>query len=445
LAGGAARGSVSGEYTDGVRRVQAAEVWDQNGDGLPEPEQATGRGVKVCIIDSGLDLQHPELRDAVVAQRDFLDVDDDASDGVPGVWGTGHGTHVAGIIAARPGGGGKGGSVLVSGRGVVGVAPEAELIIARVLDVYGTTQMSMVLEALEYCADQGAKVATLSLGGGYASRTSLDAFEAARERGMLVVAASGNDGGRQVSYPASDPSVLAVGAVDANDRRADFSTGGEELALMAPGVDVLSTFPTGLGTFSTLDVRDTQPMSRALLYTPTGSQVRPLVDCGDAETMDSCVGSTCSGFIAYVRPGRVSIKQAMVNVMMQGARAVIFGNEVTKGSVDILSLPQEGNWVPAVAVNQAGGTVLSRMLGYNVRVKVEPADYAYMSGTSMATPHVSAVAALLFSARPSATPDQVRTAMTSTALDLGPEGFDTGHGHGLVQAKKALEALSRLP
>jgi len=445
VAGTAARGSVSGEYTEGVRRVQANEVWDVDGDGLPDPGRATGRGVRVCIIDSGLDLQHPELRDAVVAKRDFLDGDDVPSDGSPGAWGSGHGTHVAGIVAARPGAGGKGGSELVAGRGLMGVAPDAELVIARVLDEDGLTQMSVVLEALEYCAGQGARVASLSLGGGVASRTTLQAFRSAYEDGMLVVAASGNDGDNLVTYPASDPSVLAVGAVDAHDRRANFSSGGAELALVAPGVDVLSTFPTGLGTFSTLDVRDMQPLSRSLLYGPPGTQQQPLVDCGRAETMDSCVGSTCSGFIAYVRPGRVYIEKAMVNVMKQGATGVIFGNEVVDGGVDILSLPPQGHWVPAISVNQASGTVLSRMLGHPVRLKVETTDYAYMSGTSMATPHVSAVAALLFSARPSSTPHEVRTAMLTTALDLGPKGYDVGYGHGLVQAKKALDALSQLP
>jgi subtilisin family serine protease len=447
FAGTAARGFVSGEYTDGVRRVQAHEVWDLDGNGLPDPGRPTGRGVRVCIIDSGLDLNHPELRDAVVAKRDFLEGDDTPSDGRPGAWGSGHGTHVAGIIAARPGAGGRGGPVLAQGRGLVGVAPEAELVIARVLDIYGRTQMSIVLTALEYCANKGAKVASLSLGGGFASRTTLQAFKAAHDSGMLVVAASGNDGGHLVSYPASDPSVLAVGAVDLNDKRADFSAGGEALALMAPGVDVLSTFPTGHGSVSTLDVEGTQPMSRSLLYAPVGSQHRTLVDCGEADTMDSCAGRTCSGFIAYVRPGRVPVDLAMVNVMMQGATAVIFGNEVTEDGdgVDILALPQKGNWVPAITVNPAGGTMLSRKLGYPVRINVEPADYTYMSGTSMATPHVSAVAALLFSAHPTASPDQVRQAMLSTAQDLGPAGFDEGYGHGLVQAKKALDAMSAQP
>jgi subtilisin family serine protease len=437
--------TAEGEYTLGLRQVQANQVWDVDGDGQPDPGRPTGRGVRVCIIDSGLDLEHPELRGAVVAGHDFLDGDDEPWDGSPGAWGTGHGTHVAGIIAARAGAGAEGGKELPAGRGLIGVAPEVELVIARVLDVYGSTQMSYVLEALEYCSSQGAKVASLSLGGGFASRTTLQAFKAAYSGGMLVVAASGNDGGKVVSYPASDPSVLAVGAVDAQGRRAPFSTGGHELGLMAPGVDVLSTFPRAWGTLATITADDTSPVARALLYAPPGGSNEKLVDCGGAETMDSCAGSVCTGFIAYVRPGHVSVEQAMVNVMMQGAKAVIFATDVVEGGAQVLSLPQDGTWVPAVTINHAGSTMLSRLFDYPVRIDVDRADYTYMSGTSMAAPHVSGIAALLFSAHPSATPEQVKQALLSSAKKLGTEDFNEDYGHGLVQAKAALDALSPLP
>jgi subtilisin family serine protease len=441
FAAAAARGRIPGVYANGLLMVQANEVWDPDLDGTPDPGRPTGAGTRVCIIDSGLDMEHPALRGAVVASRDFLEGDNHAGDGAQGAWGSGHGTHVAGIVAARPG---PRIPTLEPGS-LVGVAPGTQLVIARVLDLQGRTHMSLVLAALEYCASQGAKVASLSLGGGFASKTTLEAFQAAFDGGMLVVAASGNDGGQVVSYPASDPSVLAVGAVDDLGRRADFSSGGRELALVAPGVDVLSTFPRGLGAVSKVEADGTQPVSRSLLYAPTGNKVAPLVDCGEGESLESCKGSTCSGFVAYLRPGYIPLEQAMVNVMRQGAQAIIIGNEVVEAGPEIFSVPRRGQWVPAVTINQAGGTVLSRMLGYNVRVSVTPTDHAYMSGTSMATPYVTGVAALLFSAHPSATPAQVREALVRTAKDLGPAGFDEGYGHGLVQARKALEALSSLP
>ncbi|MCP3102628.1 S8 family serine peptidase [Myxococcus sp. K15C18031901] len=442
FAGAASRGTVQGEYTDGLRQVQANAVWDRDNDGVLDPGAPTGTGVKVCIIDSGIDPDHPELREAMVAGRDLLDGDDIPTDSGSERWGTGHGTHVAGIIGARPGHGGMGPPVLDE-RGVMGVAPGSELIVVRVLDLYGRTHMSLVMLALEYCQEQGAKVTSLSLGGGLGTPTTREAFKAALEHGMLVVAASGNDGGNLVSYPASDPSVLAVGAVDAQNRRAFFSSGGSSMGLVAPGVDVLSTFPRALGAFASLEVGETQPLSRSLLYGPKGDTTGALVDCGTGETLDSCgEGGSCDGFIAYVRPSPTPADHIMVNVMMQGARAVIFGNDTVESTVEILAVPQRGQWVPAVTISQPGSSLLGRMLGSTAKVSVNAADYAYMSGTSMSTPYVSGVAALLFSAVPTATPEEVKRAMLSTAKDLGPNGFDDGYGHGLVQARAALEALA---
>ncbi|NVJ26397.1 MULTISPECIES: S8 family serine peptidase [Myxococcus] len=442
LAGVLAGTSATSEYTPELRRVQAPEVWDRDSDGVLDPGAVTGAGVKVCVIDSGMDLDHPELRDAVVAARDFLEGDDTPSDSLEGRWGSGHGTHVAGIIAARPGLGGQGGPVLDE-RGLMGVAPGAQLVIARVLDLEGRTHMSLVMKALEYCLGEGAKVASLSLGGGLGTLTTQDSFKAALDGGMLVVAAAGNEAQGLVSYPASDPSVLAVGALDNQDKRAVFSSYGEGLALMAPGVDVLSTFPQGRGSLSALEVGGNRPTSRSLLYAPTGDTGGSLVDCGDGKGLDSCgENSTCRGFVAYVHPSPyVRPDKAIVNVMMQGARAVIFASELMEGGAEILSVPQRGHWVPAVTITQAASTLMERQMGATAKLSLHPADYAYMSGTSMATPYVSGVAALLFSARPNATPAEVKAALLSSAKDLGAGGFDEQYGHGLVQARRAMEAL----
>jgi subtilisin family serine protease len=237
--------------------------------------------------------------------------------------------------------------------------------------------------------------------------------------------------------------VLAVGAVDAQEHRAGFSNGGDELSLVAPGVDVLSTFPRGMGAFSEVEVGGTHPVSRALMNSPTGEARGLLVDCGTAETLDSCQGSTCAGFIAYVRPGSVSLDDAMANVMLQGARGVIFSTDDGQGggAVDILSLPRNGHWVPSISISQASSTVLQRLMGSSTQLNLYPVDYAYSSGTSMATPYVSGVAALLWSARPGLTPLEVRHAMEASAKDLGPAGKDPGHGYGLVHAQDALSLL----
>ena len=432
----------TGEYTEALRLVQAPEVWDADADGVLDVGAPTGEGVKVCIIDSGLDLGHPELQGAVVASHDFLDGDDDASDqGEGGAWGLGHGTHVAGIVGARPGQGGVTDPKSHPG-GMVGVAPRASLLIARVLNLQGLTQMSVVFSAMEWCESQGARVVSMSLGGGAPTRSSVEAFKAALDHGMLVVASAGNQGG-PVLYPASDPSVLAVGAVDVHGRRAGFSALGGDLGLMAPGVDVLSSFPRGQGAFSQMAVSDTQPTSRSLLFSPTGNTAGRLVDCGLGDSLDACRGATCDGFVAYVRPGGVPIDLAMTNVMRQGARSVIFSADdgPAGAEVDILALPRRGRWAPAVSVNQATGALLRERMGSHAWVNLFPVDYTHSSGTSMAAPFVSGVAALLWSARPELTPLQIRDAMQASARDLGTPGRDPVFGHGLVRAKDALQRL----
>ncbi|MGE6763872.1 S8 family serine peptidase [Corallococcus interemptor] len=432
----------SDEYTDGLRLVQAPEVWDANHDGELDVGAPNGEGVRVCVIDSGLDMDHPEFQGAVVASHDFVDRDDDASDrSSHGQWGQGHGTHVAGIIAARLGHGGETGARGSPG-GIAGVAPGASLVIARVLDLSGQTQMSVVLSAMEWCESQGARVVSLSLGGGMATRSTTESFRALLKHGLLVVAAAGNQGG-PVLYPASDPSVLAVGAVDANERRASFSNAGAELSLVAPGVDVLSTFPRGMGAFAQMSLDGTSPISRSLLYSPTGDTAGRLVDCGLGDSLSSCLDATCDGFVAYVRPGAVPVSQAMTHVMLQGAHAVVFGAEDAPagGAVDILSLPRAGHWAPAVSVNQAASTMLRERLGSDARLSLVPVDYTHVSGTSMAAPYVSGVAALLWSARPELTPQQVREALEASAHDLGASGWDPVFGHGVVHARDALQRL----
>jgi subtilisin family serine protease len=282
----------------------------------------------------------------------------------------------------------------------------------------------------------------MSLGGGAATRSTTESFRALLEHGLLVVAAAGNQGG-PVLYPASDPSVLAVGAVDANERRASFSNAGAELSLVAPGVDVLSTFPRGLGAFAEMSLDGTSPISRSLLYSPTGDTAGRLVDCGLGDSLSSCLDATCDGFVAYVRPGAVPVSQAMTNVMLQGAHAVVFGADDAPagGAVDIMSLPRAGHWAPAVSVNQAASTMLRERLGSDARLSLVPVDYTHVSGTSMAAPYVSGVAALLWSARPELTPQQVREALEASARDLGTAGWDPAFGHGMVHARDALQRL----
>ncbi|TYL39993.1 serine protease [Natronococcus pandeyae] len=205
----------------GIDRVDA-EVAHHEGE--------TGGGSSVAIIDTGIDPEHETLD--VVDGKAFVsciglgceeDWDDDQ----------GHGTHCAGTANA-----------LDNDVGVVGVSTEADLYAVKVLDTLGSGSMSDVAAGIEWTADQGIDVGSLSLGGGD-SETLEDACEYAQQEGTLLVAAAGNDGPDEdsVSYPAAYDECLAVSATTEDDDIASFSSRGEEVELAAPGADVLSSLP----------------------------------------------------------------------------------------------------------------------------------------------------------------------------------------------------------
>src|SRR5439155_17729046 len=147
----------------------------------------------------------------------------------------GHGTHVAGIIAARD-----------NGFGVIGVAPEATLYAVKVLDANGSGSFSAVASGIVWAVKNGMHVINMSLGGSSYSQALADAVAAASAAGVLVVSAAGNAGCCDtVLYPAKLPGSMAVAAVDVNDQRASFSSTGVEVDVAAPGVAILSTVPTG--------------------------------------------------------------------------------------------------------------------------------------------------------------------------------------------------------
>jgi type VII secretion-associated serine protease mycosin len=186
----------------------------------------TGTGVTVAVVDSGVRATHVDLRGAVLAGTDFVS---------PGGNGesdpNGHGTHVAGIIAARS-----------NGVGGVGGAPAVRILPVRVLDASGSGYMSDVASGVIWSADHGARVINLSLGGSSPSPSLEQALQYANGKGAVVVAAAGNgaESGNAPLYPAAYKEAIAVAAVDSNLHRASFSQYGSYVDLAAPGVDILS-------------------------------------------------------------------------------------------------------------------------------------------------------------------------------------------------------------
>lgn len=271
----------------GLPAVSAPAGWDLT----------TGSSaVIVAVLDTGVDATHPDLARRLVAGTDLVNRDTDPADD------NGHGTLVAGIVGADSN----------NGVGVAGVDWNAKLMPVKVLDASGSGYMSTVAEGIVWAADRGAKVINMSLSGTTGTSTLQSACDYAYQKGVVLVAAAGNDGTDAVRYPAAYQSVISVGSLS-GDVRSSYSNYGSTLELMAPG---------------------------GLIYT-----------------------------------------------------------------------------------TQKGGT------------------YVRASGTSMAAPFVSGLAALMRAVDPALSPDRARQVLAATATDLGAAGWDPEYGWGRIDVAKALAAL----
>ncbi|HEY9899532.1 MAG TPA: S8 family serine peptidase [Pantanalinema sp.] len=306
-------GAFSGLYVG--FRASLYQAWDAT---LGDPR------VVVAVVDTGVDVTHPDLRDRVVTGKNFVkQIEEDQDDGTTKLVDlldkgpmddSGHGTHVAGIIAASE-----------NSRGITGMAPRCRIMPVKSLAYNESGFSSDVASGVVWAVDHGAHVINMSLGAYGGSKALEKAVAYALSRNVTVVAAMGNDRadpdagyGVSPSYPAALPGVIAVGATDGDDKSAYFSNAGRWISVSAPGDGILSTTPT-------------YPVH---------------------------------GLVAQ--------------------------------------------------------------------------DYDQMSGTSMATPFVAGLAALMLSHTPGLSPQQVRTRLEASADDVGVPGFDTATGHGRINPLRAL-------
>lgn len=216
--------------------LSAAEVpqwaWGIKLHGINELWAKTrGKGVRVCVLDTGIDLTHPDFKGAISGTADFTRSPFGIRDN------NGHGTHTAGTIGARQ-----------TGTGVVGVAPECDLIIGKVLGDSGSGSNAGVAAGIDWAVASKSDVISMSLGGGGADPMLKAAIDRAVKAGCFVIVAAGNSGPRanSVEYPGKWKDVcVTVGAVNKAGMIADFSSRGPEVQLCAPGVAVLSCWPGG--------------------------------------------------------------------------------------------------------------------------------------------------------------------------------------------------------
>jgi subtilisin len=415
----------------GVSKIEAPAAWALG---------YRGQGVAVGIFDSGIDIDHPDL--TVVGGIDLVGDGNGLDDC------NGHGTHVAGIVAARDG-----------SRHTVGVAPRAELYSMRLADcdwAGGTT--AKMIQGLEWAIDNGIDVINMSFGFGIQgvslpttlSPASDAAFDATYQRGIVLVAASGNSSTPYVGYPAAHQSVIAVGATDDADNLATFSQWGTDQELTAPGVSNLSSYPVGTGQTTTLTVvtdndRELEaiPMEFAGMTGRRGITSEAVyAGLGTAVEFASvdCVGKT-----ALITRGGPTFAQKTEAAMNAGCAAAIIHNNQPgnfNGTLGTETTSDGRPWIPVVSITLDDGLYLKNQIeSRTTRTTLIniAGNLLIASGTSMASPHATGVAALVLSRNPGFSPDQVRAVLRASSNDLGTPGWDPRFGYGRVNARRAVE------
>jgi subtilisin family serine protease/subtilisin-like proprotein convertase family protein len=432
-------------------QTRATSIWDADGNGRPDPNAIDGGGIGVCVIDTGIMRDH----------RDFLGVAMTGESMVPSEpWHSdlhGHGTHVAGIIAAAANGG-----------GIVGQSPGAvRLHVIKVFDFRGDWGSQADLSrAVESCWSAGADIINMSLGVGHSNTLAAVLDELHENHDVLLVAAAGNTGGSpelvpdylSPRYPAHFGAVMSVGAVDAEARAAALTVHPppSASALSPPrngawdatevsggGVDVPSSFP---GVEFLVDGAAVAAVRWA--GSAAGDATGPLVDGGVCQSSD--VSATWRGGVVLCRHGSPSIHDQVRNAVGGAAAAVVVYNNYIGG---LVTHGEPYSSMPVVTISDSAGQRLrAGFLGRASRVRYPSSGVEWMSGTSMAAPSVAGAAALVWQA--CGGPEELdarelRLLLRDSAQDLqgvhpgsglayGP-GYDPVTGWGLVQVTDAIE------
>ena len=411
----------------GLKAIGAQDVWGR----------ATGQGAIVLVLDSGIDGTHPEFAGRLVGGRSFIhgkryDMDDMV-----------HGTHVAGTIVGR----------------TVGVARGAELLAGKVC-AEKRCPLHSVLEGLDWAVEMGVDVVNVSLGSNIAEEDHEDggdrgwrllqvvrsAYSTLEARGIVVVAASGNDSKmypNTISYPAKFSSTIAVGSVNSSLRRSHFSQYDEALDIVAPGENIVSSIPLNFvrvsmmwisgGASKKLIFQSIMKKSKAVQF-PQSPEVVPYRERDGSSYVGKAV-------VVEHRRGDFDFVRRLQDIEFRGAsialvklspllRTLFFEqdqlrNFLKKSNLFVLLLKDE-EFDPR-GFSQA----------YPVSLSVEVQDtrgYYAFRGTSMAAPHVSGVVSLVKGLSPELGVGQVRSLLSDTSKKLRRYRFTNKVGAGLVQA-----------
>jgi len=413
--------------------IDAPEAW----------EITTGDNeVIISIIDTGVDYNHPDLVANIWSNKDEIagnGVDDDNNGYIDDIRGWNfennnndpmddysHGTHCAGIIAAT----------INNGLGIAGVAEHCKIMPIKI----GTVEDAS--KAIKYAVDNGADIISMSFGiSNWFETNETNIFDLylswADFKGVVLIAAAGNDGYYIEESPASHNKVLAVTATDNNDAKAEFSSYGLKSDVAAPGLDIYSTVwqnSPEFGFVSNLSVNQEYFESRAFAYTGIGNVSGELVyvELGRISDLE---GIDLTDKIALIQRGEITFSEKVDNVYNKGAiGAIIFnyGPDNFEGSLE------EIKQIPVVSISGYDGGIILQFLSQGTvqtSLSVLKNPYEWFSGTSMSCPIVAGVAALVLSQNPDLTPQEVKTILKSSVDSVNSNVFI---GTGRINAYKAV-------
>jgi len=309
------------------------------------------------------------------------------------------------------------------------------------------TYSSGLVAAGDACNNQKSNVISMSLGSSGSTVTERTGFQNLYNAGVLSVAAAGNSGNSAYSYPASYDSVVSIAAIDSSKTVASFSQFNDQVEWSAPGVTVLSTVGMGGGDLATVNIGG-NPGTLIPAYASDGSTPAfesprgstgyvNLCNCGTGQSL--C--SNCSGSICLIQRGTNTLAEKVLNCQNAGGVAAVVYNNLNGGFTG--SLGTTATKIPSACISNTDGATALGQVNNRAQVVVAQDNYMYYDGTSMATPHASAVAALVWSYFPSCTNAQIRSAMASGAVPLGsPQPRNNYYGYGLVQAQATYNFIS---
>jgi subtilisin family serine protease len=315
-------------------------------------------------------------------------------------------------------------------------------MIARIFaDDRDSTSTSNVLNAVEWCGENGANIVNLSLGaeGATASERSLYQ-ELYTKKNILVLAAAGNSGSSSLAYPASLDTVVSVASVDVQNRHSYFSQTNAQVELSAPGEDILTTAGGGQSRKVVGIMINDQNVFASFMennFYPADydfNQIFSLVDCGVGSSV--CQGA--EGKVCLMqRDGVQTFEEKAFNCQSGGGiMAFVYNNE----DGDFLGLigSSTGLVIPALSLSQDDGLMIKNNIGRTFTL-FDRGNIGSFSGTSMAAPHVAGVAAKIWASRPGCTNNQIREALRNSAKPLSNKVPSSESGYGLVQARDAYE------